>query len=171
MKKRRMFYYLILASGWTVLLFHLSSMPYIDQDIRPYLQLFLKEETIQTWLGTFELTYNGRLVSVGNLGGYSFIEFFIRKGAHLFFYFMLGYVLVRYFITFLQDKKIRVLLLSCCMVIIIAMLDEYLQHMQPDRSGQWIDVWLDCTGGFLGIIGGFVSFITAQAKKSAYHSG
>ncbi|WP_078378855.1 VanZ family protein [Sutcliffiella halmapala] len=171
MQKRRMYYYLLLASGWTVLLFHLSSMSYVEQDIRPYLKLVVTEESIQSWFRQMEFSYNGSLISVENLGGFSFLEFLIRKGAHLFFYYMLGFVIVRYFSTFLENKPLLILLLSCSMLLIIAMMDEYLQHLHPDRSGQWMDVQLNCLGGVIGIVGGFITSLSSvNTKKSADHS-
>lgn len=171
MQKRRMYYYLLLASGWTVLLFHLGAMSYADQDIKPYLQLFLTEEGIQSWFKNIEFTYNGSMISVQRLGSFSFLEFLIRKGAHLFFFFMLGFVIVRYFSTFLDNQSFFIMLLSCSMLVMIAMLSELLQYVNPDRSGQWIDVWLNCAGGFVGLVSGYITSLpSSQPKKSADHS-
>ncbi|WP_223701263.1 VanZ family protein [Sutcliffiella deserti] len=168
--KRRKYYYLLLASGWTILVFHLSSMSYVEQDLKPYLRLFVEEDVIISWFHSMHLSYSGNVVSVESLGGYSFLEFVLRKGAHLFFYFMLGFVLVRYFRTFLVGKAGKSILLGFCMVLLIAMLDEFLQHLNPNRSGMWLDVWLDCTGGFLGVILGSLSDQTFGTQKRVDHS-
>lgn len=168
--KRRKYYYLFLAIGWTVLLFHLSSMSYAAQDIKPYLRLLVPEESLSVWLKGFQLKYDGRVISVETSGGYAFVEFLFRKAVHLFFYFMLGFVIVGYFRSFLQNRRWRVFLLSCCMVLFISMLDEFLQHLHPDRSGRWADVWLDCTGGLVGIAAGYIISRASSIRKSAYHS-
>jgi VanZ family protein len=170
LKKRRKYYYLFLAIGWTVLLFHLSSMSYTAQDIRPYLRLLVPEESLSTWLKGFQLNYDGSVFSVETSGGYAFVEFLFRKAVHLFFYFMLGFVIVRYFRSFLHNRRWRVFLLSCCMLLFISMLDEYLQHLHPDRSGRWVDVWLDCTGGLVGIAAGYITSRASSIRKSANHS-
>ncbi|WP_417898851.1 VanZ family protein [Bacillus haimaensis] len=168
--KRRKYYYLFLAIGWTVLLFHLSSMSYASQDIRPYLRLLVPEESLLVWLKGFQLNFDGSVISVETSGGYALVEFLFRKAAHLFFYFMLGFVIVRYFRSFLHNRRRRVFLLSCCMVLFISMLDEYLQYLHPDRSGRWIDVWLDCTGGLVGITAGYITSKASSIRKSASHS-
>jgi VanZ family protein len=56
------------------------------------------------------------------------------------------------------------------MVLFISMLDEYLQHLHPDRSGRWVDVWLDCTGGLVGLAAGYLTSRTSSIRKSANHS-
>lgn len=170
MLKRRKYYYLFLAAGWTVLLFHLSSMSYASQDIRPYLSLLVPEDSLTAWLKGFQLNYGGSVISAETRGGYAFVEFLFRKAAHLFFYFMLGFVIVRYFRSFMPNMRWRVFLLSCSMVVLISMLDEYLQHLHPDRSGRWMDVWLDCTGGLIGIVAGYITYRARHIRKSANHS-
>lgn len=152
-----------------MLLFHLSSMSYTAQDIRPYLRLLVPEESLSAWLKGFQLKYDGRVISVETSGGYAFAEFLFRKAAHLFFYFMLGFVIVRYFRSFLHNQRWRAFLLSCSMVLFISMLDEYLQHLHPDRSGRWMDVWLDCSGGIVGIAAGYITSRASSIRKSANH--
>ncbi|MGM0837593.1 MAG: VanZ family protein [Bacillota bacterium] len=170
MLKRNKYYYLFLAFGWTVLLFHLSSMSYAAQDIKPYLRLLVPEESLSAWLTGFQVKYDGRVISVETSGSYAFVEFLFRKAAHLFLYFMLGFVIVRYFRSFLHNRRWRVFLLSCSMVLFVSMLDEYLQHLHPDRSGRLMDVWLDCTGGLMGIAVGYITTIASSIRKSANHS-
>ena len=166
MKNKRILYYLFLAFGWTVILFYLSSMSYAEQDIRPYLQMLVAEEHIAQVFSDVEITYRDNTVSVDNMGGYQFVEFLFRKGAHLFFYSVLGYLLVRYFASSLGRKYWRVCLFSLSILLTIAMLDEYLQHLHPERSGQWADVWLNGMGGVKGIITGFLSTYIKKSRKA-----
>lgn len=172
MRKKRILYYLFLALGWTVILFYLSSMSYAEQDIQPYLRMLVAEEHIVQVFSNLEIPYRNSTVSVESMGGYQFVEFLFRKGAHLFFYSVLGYLLVRYFASSLGRKYLRVCAFSLFILLTISMLDELLQHIHPERSGQWADVWLNCMGGVKGIITGFLSTYTKKnrteaAKKSA----
>jgi VanZ family protein len=152
-----MLYYLFLVVGWSVLLFYLSSMSYSEQDIKPYLKLLLKEEYIHQFLSPLEIPYRSQTISVEQSGAYGFVEFLIRKWAHLFFYSVLGYNLVRYFASIPGKNYLRIFLLSMMALAAISMLDEFLQHLNPERSGQWADVWLNCAGGVKGVIGGLFS--------------
>ncbi|MGD7052950.1 VanZ family protein [Sutcliffiella horikoshii] len=167
MRNKRILYYLFLAFGWTVILFYLSSMSYAEQDIRPYLRMLVAEEHIAAVFAGVEIPYVNNKMSVDNMGGYQFVEFLFRKGAHLFFYSVLGYLLVRYFASSLGRKYWRVFAFSLSILLVIAMLDEFLQFHHPDRSGQWADVWLDGMGGLKGIITGFLSTYVKKNKKEA----
>lgn len=165
LRNKRILYYLFLAFGWTVILFYMSSMSYADQDIRPYLRMLVAEERLAAVFAGMEIPYVNNKVSVESMGGYEFVEFLFRKGAHLFFYSVLGYLLVRYFASSLGRKYWRVFMFSFSILLVVAMLDEFLQFHHPDRSGQWADVWLDGMGGLKGIITGFLSTYIKKNKK------
>ncbi len=165
MKNKRILYYLFLAFGWTLILFYLSSMSYAEQDIRPYLRILVAEEHLAHLFSNVEIPYRNSMVSVDSVGGYQFVEFLFRKGAHLFFYSVLGYLLVRYFASSLGRKYWRVCLFSLSILLTISMLDEFLQHLHPERNGQWADVWLNGMGGVKGIITGFLSTYIKKNRK------
>lgn len=140
-------------------------MSYAEQDIRPYLQMFVAEEHIAAVLAGMEIPYGNNKMSVDNMGAYQFVDFLFRKGAHLFFYSVLGYLLVRYFASSLGRKYWRVFMFSFSILLVIAMLDEFLQFHHPDRSGHWADVGLDAMGGLKGIITGLLSTYIKKGKK------
>lgn len=84
------------------------------------------------------------------------IEFPIRKGAHVFEFTVLGFLLGGFF---LAEKKIRVtegqgLFFCICAFgagVFYAITDEIHQLFVPGRAGRAIDVGIDSTGVLLGV--------------------
>lgn len=73
----------------------------------------------------------------------------IRKLAHLTEYAILGILMI----NCLKDYKIRkYLLISVILCFLYACTDEFHQTFIPGRSGNIIDVMIDTTGSFIGII-------------------
>ena len=77
------------------------------------------------------------------------LNYIVRKGAHLFEFFVLGVVVM---LLLLQSKneKINKVILACIYVIAIALIDEFIQSFN-DRTSSFIDVLIDTTGGLIGI--------------------
>ena len=73
-----------------------------------------------------------------------FLNSFVRKGAHVFEFFILG---ISYFYT------AKVWGLSILKILSLGLLtgglDEWIQNFTPDRAGRWIDVFIFDFGGFI----------------------
>src|SRR5690349_8006807 len=80
---------------WAGVIFYASSQPYEEQDLRPFLSEQFPLEWVDTYFGWISFDYAGAEVSVVHLGEASFVEFFIRKGAHLTVYLILASLLYR----------------------------------------------------------------------------
>lgn len=79
-----------------------------------------------------------------------FLHFLVRKGAHLFSYFVLGILLVNTFrMSGMVAGKYYYLSLAIC--VIYGMTDELHQLLVPGRSGQVRDVLIDSVGALIGI--------------------
>lgn len=79
-----------------------------------------------------------------------FLHFLVRKGAHLFAYFVLGILLVNAFrMSGMVAGKYYYLSLAIC--VIYGMTDELHQLLVPGRSGQVRDVLIDSVGALIGI--------------------
>lgn len=142
------------------LLYASSSMSYESQSLVSPLETILASKPFENFLMNIEFTYADSIVSVRNLGYFSFIEFFIRKGAHFFSFFFLG------FFWFLGlRKRVRgdwlVIVLAILLSIGYAAFDEFRQVFHPERTGLMVDVFLDSTGAFAGV---FFAFLCDRKK-------
>ncbi|GAJ98859.1 VanZ family protein [Geomicrobium sp. JCM 19055] len=87
----RTFRLVVPLAGVIILIFVSSTMSYEQQDIRSVLAQFPGSEFLETLFSPVAFTYGGRLISVDNLGLVTFIEFFIRKGMHVFVFGLLAF--------------------------------------------------------------------------------
>jgi VanZ family protein len=128
-----------------------SSMSYESQSTLPQLRVILGNEPFRDFLSRYSLNYGESIISVDQVGYYSFIEFFIRKGAHFISYFALG------FFWYLGLRK-RVnenwltILLAILLCVGYAAFDEFRQSFHPNRTGMMEDVILDTAGALAGIL-------------------
>ncbi|ERN51814.1 VanZ family protein [Alkalihalophilus marmarensis] len=136
--------------SWAGMIVYASSQPYADQDVRPMLENFSLDWVGQLF-GFVHFSYAGSEVSVEARGPAAFIEFFIRKGAHLITFTVLGSLFMWVYHT-ANIRLPKAIALSLLSVGIFASIDEYRQFLHPDRSGLIEDVILDTVGGILGII-------------------
>jgi VanZ family protein len=134
---------------WAGMIFYASSQPYEQQDLRPTISGFLDLQFIETLFSATVFNYAGEEVSIEKLGPAHFIEFFIRKGAHFFVYFGLGFLLYR--ALSLQLNKRSTFLSAWVLTILYAFSDEVHQGFTPNRSPHIEDVMIDSIGGFVGI--------------------
>lgn len=132
------------------ILYGSSSMTYQDQSVTSNLELLLKGEPFRTFLSSFEFTYSGQLISIDANGYFSFIEFFIRKGAHFFSYFLLGLFWYLGLRKRVRDEWLT-MLLAILLSIGYASFDEFRQVFNPGRSGLMADVILDTAGAIVGV--------------------
>ncbi|GAF65009.1 hypothetical protein BTS2_1906 [Bacillus sp. TS-2] len=160
-RKKRMIIVLTLLVSLISVLVYSSSQSYSSQDIRPYLDSLSLEWLIPI-VGEIEFTYGEQHVSVNNYGISGFVEFFVRKGAHLVLFAGMGFLLYSFFFFF-KNKRRFSFLISLFLIILIATVDEARQLLNPDRTGSYQDVILDSVGGLLGI--SFALILWKKHKK------
>ncbi|WP_010647642.1 VanZ family protein [Oceanobacillus massiliensis] len=143
--------YWLLPIGWMGVIFYSSATPYEKQDIKPFLgsiQLDFMEPVLE-WIS---FTYHHSIISVDELGVNGFIEFFIRKGAHVTVFFLLACF---FCIALKKTTKLdlsRILAWSFLLTVLFAVSDEWHQGMTPNRTPYAGDVLLDSLGAALAMI-------------------
>ncbi|MGA9232070.1 MAG: VanZ family protein, partial [Exiguobacterium oxidotolerans] len=80
-----------------------------------------------------------------------FVEFFIRKAAHLSIFIVLGFALVDLTVRLLRPHVLAGLF-AYTLAITIAVFDEFHQIVTGGRTGLIQDVLLDGTGALIGIV-------------------
>ena len=129
--------YLLLAFIWMGVIFYMSNQP--------------ASVSSQHSGGVIEFLSN--LPFIGSIVTYmmerDIAEFIIRKGAHMFSYFLLATLL---FMSNYDNKKnlLKVSLKSLIFTFLYACSDEFHQLFITGRSGEFRDVMIDTIGGFIG---------------------
>lgn len=138
-----------------------SSQPYEQQDLRPVLR-DMDLAWVKTYFSWVSFTYSSTVISIDNRGLAGFVEFFIRKGAHVIVFFVLGLLTYRMLILWKMRKWYRVMI-AFSFVLAYAAIDEYRHLLNPERTGLIEDVILDTIGGSLGIL--FALFVHKVFQK------
>lgn len=77
----------------------------------------------------------------------------LRKVAHASVYFVLGFMIILIINLILNNKKYFLsFILTICITITLAILDEYHQTMVAGRTGAFLDVIIDNIGAIVGCI-------------------
>lgn len=126
-----------------IALFYSSGQTYEQQSLIPNLKQWLPGEPFKNILANLQIPYWGRTISIEERGYYHFIEFLIRKGAHIVSF---GALAIGAFII---TKRF---ILSFVITVIIATLDEYHQSLTGGRTPSIQDVCLDAFGAFLALV-------------------
>ncbi|MFJ8246313.1 VanZ family protein [Peribacillus asahii] len=147
--KRKLF--IVFLAFWVLFIFFFSSQSYSEQNLTPYLTILLGDSNWDKTFSSIQFTYAGVEISVSNLGMVHFVEFFIRKAAHLFVFFVLGSLSWLVSTRVWKSKKIAAIV-AAFFVFLYASLDEIHQHYTNGRSPLVEDVLLDTCGGILGIV-------------------
>lgn len=155
MKKFIRIWFPIIA--WAGLIFMFSSQPYQKQNIKPFLSQNINVDWMTSLFSTIQFTYAGKVISVQTLGIEGFLEFIIRKGAHFSVFFILGWLVYRAFISTFQSRQISSFMISLTLIVFYAASDEFHQMFTENRTPLIEDVFLDITGGIIGII--FASYL------------
>lgn len=137
---------------WMIVIFISSSQPYEKQNIQPFLTDTIDLSFLEPYVNWISFTYNQSEVSVERLGIYGLIEFFIRKGAHVFVFLILCCL---FFLALKQTTKIKLslqLIISFILTVLYAAFDEFHQGFTENRTSYMGDVLLDGFGGGLGIV-------------------
>ncbi|WP_461178374.1 VanZ family protein [Virgibacillus ainsalahensis] len=146
----RNYLYWLLPLIWMGVIFYSSATPYENQDIKPLLNDFPMDLSfLEPVLGWISFTYHQSVVSVDALGVTGFIEFFIRKGAHVGVFLLL---MCLFYLAFHKSTGLRfktTLLFSFLLTVAYAVIDEFHQGFTPNRTPYIGDVFLDSFGALL----------------------
>ncbi|KGP71741.1 VanZ family protein [Pontibacillus yanchengensis] len=157
--------YWLLPLAWMGVLFYSSSTPYQEQDIKPFMKSNIDVSFLEPYLQWVSFTYHHTQVSISNLGVEGLIEFFIRKGAHLFSFFLLC---VLFYIAIRKTTKLKrsfQLILSFCLAVMYGILDETHQYFTPNRTPYIGDVLVDGFGALLAVVFFIILFTSRSSKK------
>jgi VanZ family protein len=132
------------------LIYYSSSKTFEEQTVEPIL-LDANLSFVSSYFGWISFYYGDSLVSLATRSPAEFVEFFIRKGAHLVTFAILAVLSYRVFSYFLKNV-VYSSLLALIFVILYSAFDEYRQALNPGRSGMVEDVILNFVGGTLGVI-------------------
>lgn len=143
--------YLWIAFILMGVLFYSSSQTYEQQSQIGLLSTLLHNESFSKGLSHIAFNYAGSEVSIEAKGYFSFVEFFIRKGAHFGTYFLMGGSL---FLGLFP--RIRSVWLTAVIAWLAATgyagLDEFHQMLTGGRTPLFQDVMLDSSGAATAII-------------------
>ncbi|BAC14479.1 hypothetical protein [Oceanobacillus iheyensis HTE831] len=136
---------------WMLVIFISSATPYENQDVKPLLS-GLDLQFLYPYLSWVEFTYHSSIVSVEALGIEGFIEFFLRKGAHVSVFFILTCLFFISFIKNTQWNRGKIYIWSIILTGLYAIVDELHQGITPNRTPYVGDVILDVLGGSLALL-------------------
>ncbi|TXL65019.1 VanZ family protein [Cerasibacillus terrae] len=157
----------ILPFTWMGIIYYASSQPYEKQDIKPMMKVY-DLSFLEPYLTWISFTYHKSEISVQNLGVESFIEFFIRKGAHFTVFFIL---VILFFIAFKKTTALRtsiILIVSFFLSLAYAGVDECHQGFTPNRTPYIGDVFIDGLGAFIACLCIWYIYRRDASKRSPF---
>lgn len=149
------------------IIFNFSSQTYEQQSLVPLLERLLPGEPLAGLLAPIEVSYWGTPISIETKGYYYFLEFFIRKFAHLFLFGCLAAALF-YVLLLARPRRVwPVVCLAFAGTALYALLDEYHQLLTGGRTPMLKDVGLDMVGAsFALVISVFLYKIRNRKEKT-----
>lgn len=150
MKKYILFILILLT------LFYSSGQTYEQQSLIPNLMKWLPNEPLKDALSLFQIPYWGTIISVQERGYYAFIEFLLRKGAHIFIF---GALAIS---AYIMVHKIRI---AFIITVVTAFADEYHQSLTGGRTPSIQDVFLDSFGAAIALGSLYILRTYWQATK------
>lgn len=126
-----------------IIIVYLAFQPFKDQDLRPLMKQVVSKEMLLTILPDIDLP--NRKSSDSYSEPYILAHFLLRKGAHLFIYAGLSFLLV-YQQLLAGAGAVKAFSRTLLLVILVAATDEGIQHFNENRSGSLADVMLDISG-------------------------
>ncbi|SNZ05079.1 VanZ like family protein [Terribacillus aidingensis] len=144
--------YGMLPLACIIIIYLFSATPYQEQDIKPMLASHIDLSPLVPYLSPIQFTYHGNEVSVEAVGIYSFVEFFIRKGAHFTVYFFLAILACTALYKGFGFKYRVSLQLALVVSVLYACFDEFHQSLTPGRTPYVGDVVIDTIGACAGLI-------------------
>lgn len=144
--------YWLPAFVWMGVIFYSSSTPYQKQDIKPFLSDYLDLTFLIPFVDWISFTYHDSPMSVEDVGIYTFVEFFLRKGAHVTVFLILMLTFYYGLSKTWQKSTLFLIAVSFSATALYAVLDEVHQGITPNRTPYIGDVGLDCVGALLGVL-------------------
>lgn len=141
--------YIVPLLAWVGLIHFSSSQSYDDQNVQPLLK-DINLDWVHSLFSWVSFQYGDSVVSLQTRSPEGFVEFFLRKGAHLLVYAVLGILAYRLIRQFLA-RRLYSGFIAWLFVVVYAGVDEFRQMLHPNRSGMIEDVILDSVGGLIGI--------------------
>lgn len=142
----------LLPVAWMGLIFLFSATPYERQDLKPALTDRFDLSVVEPFVDRVNFTYHNSEISVASLGIESFVEFFIRKGAHVFVFFTLTLLFIYAFKKTTNLNFQLLLLFSYLFSVLYAGFDEWHQSLTPNRTPYIGDVFLDSVGSLFAVV-------------------
>lgn len=136
---------------WMSAIFYSSSQTYQQQDMRPWLHDKLPEQFIEEHFSEVKLTYDGNEISIATKGVAGFVEFIIRKAAHIFAFMILSILLL---FAIWHTTKLSIWIKAILTLVgsfLYACSDELHQMYTGDRLPKFQDVVIDTFGSIIGI--------------------
>src|SRR5690625_5255741 len=165
----RKYLYWVFPFIWMTVIFWFSAQPYEKQNIQPYLTEAIDLDFLKPFTNWISFTYNQSEVSVETLGVYGFVEFFVRKGAHVFVFFILCCL---FYIALRKTTKMTcnyLLMISFGLTFLYAGFDEFHQGYTENRTSYIGDVFLDGFGGGLAVLFLVAIYILKNRRGSVQH--
>ncbi|TFJ94319.1 VanZ family protein [Lentibacillus salicampi] len=144
--------YWLLPIGWMSVIFYSSAQPYEKQDVKPLLDGTFNLDFLTPYLDWVSFTYHHSEVSVAALGVEGFIEFFMRKGAHVGVFFILMCLM---FVALSRSTRLTfrvTLAVSLLLTGAYAVLDEFHQGFTANRTPYFGDVLIDGAGALMAAV-------------------
>jgi len=149
------------AVCWMILIFSLSSQPYSKQDIRPFLKENIPQSFVKERMGDLKVQYSGKEISIETKGVSGFLEFFIRKGAHI-FVFMVLTIAIQWAVQKTWNWGIGTYVFSFLLTSLFAASDELHQYFTPNRTAKVEDIAIDMAGILIGLL---IMFVINQLRR------
>ncbi|MFC7321841.1 VanZ family protein [Halobacillus campisalis] len=147
---------------WMGIIFYSSSTPYEEQNVQPLLGEYFNLQWLAPYLEGISFTYDQNMVSIATHGVEGFIEFFIRKGAHVGVFLVLTLLLN---LGLAQHKVKHPMMAAWLLTVFYAIADELHQGITPNRTPYIGDVILDAIGGLAGL--SLIYFIRKRSRKKS----
>ncbi|RJS62549.1 VanZ family protein [Bacillus sp. PK3_68] len=139
---------LLIVAG---IIYSFSSQTYEEQSLVPFLEQVLPGEPFSGVLSACRVTYWGKEISIETQGYYYFLEFFIRKFAHLFLFGLLAVALFRVYVVWEPNRVRKGILVALAGTFLYAGMDEWHQLYTGGRTPLLNDVFLDMIGAVLAL--------------------
>jgi VanZ family protein len=141
---RSIVWYLLPLLLWILIIILLSLQPYSQQSVQPWLKSHFTPQQLADRLPDVTIHYLGSEVAAKKRP-YTFVEFFVRKGAHLFVYSVLA-VLSYLFVTPFLRRSVWKMMVALFAVLLVGGLDEWNQSFTTARTGAVQDIGIDLLG-------------------------
>lgn len=128
-------------------LFFSSGQTYEQQSIIPTLEEWLPGKPLESQLAKLQIPYWGKIISVEERGYYAFVEFLIRKAAHVFIFGLLA-IAVYSILPKIRYRSVVALLIT----LTLAIGDEFHQSLTGGRTATSNDVLLDMAGAVIFLL-------------------